>query len=64
MKQSIILNEDSFRTFDNYVMKNQGRLSWTYEVERIHDRYKVTLLNEDSVSLYHLMRKIEHKSLT
>lgn len=64
MKQSIILNEDSFRTFDNYVMKNQGRLSWTYEVERIHDRYKITLLNEKSVSLYHLMRKIEHKSLT
>lgn len=64
MKQSIILNEDSFRTFDNYVMKNQGRLSWTYEVERIHDRYKITLLNEGSVSLYHLMRKIEHKSLT
>lgn len=64
MKQSIILNEDSFRTFDNYVMKNQNRLSWTYEVERIHDRYKITLLNEDSVSLYQLMRKIEHKSLT
>lgn len=62
MKQSIILNADSFRTFDNYVMKNQGRLSWTYEVERIHDRYKVTLLNEKSVSLYQLMRKIEHKS--
>ena len=64
MKQSIILNEDSFRTFDNYVMKNQSRLSWTYEVERIHDRYKITLLNEKSVSLYQLMRKIEHKSLT
>jgi|TARA_X000001316_G_C922333_1_gene37449 hypothetical protein len=62
MKQSIILNADSFRTFDNYVMRNQGRLSWTYEVERIHDRYKVTLLNEKSVSLYQLMRKIEHKS--
>jgi len=62
MKQSIILNADSFKTFYNYVMRNQGRLSWTYEVERIHDRYKVTLLNEKSVSLYQLMRKIEHKS--
>jgi|TARA_R100001443_G_scaffold20279_2_gene32181 hypothetical protein len=58
MKQTIILDKDNFQKFDRYVVKNQDDLNWTYSVELLHSKYKVTLLNEGTVSLYEIVKQM------
>ena len=58
MKQTIILDKDNFQKFDRYVVKNQDDLNWTYSVELLHSKYKVTLLNEGNVSLYEIVKQM------
>tara|TARA_R100000773_G_scaffold44501_1_gene45890 strand:+ start:1451 stop:1627 length:177 start_codon:yes stop_codon:yes gene_type:complete len=58
MKQTIILDKDNFQKFDRYVVKNQNDLNWTYSVELFHSKYKVTLLNEEAVSLYEIVKQM------
>jgi|TARA_Y100001970_G_C13996094_1_gene730811 hypothetical protein len=58
MKQTIILDKDNFQKFDRYVVKNQDDLNWTYSVELLHSKYKVTLLNEGAVSLYEIVKQM------
>lgn len=64
LKQSIILDAHAFRKFDSYVTLNQQKLSWVYEVEKLHDRFKITVLSDTSVSLFDILQKIEGKALT
>jgi len=64
LKQSIILEPLTFKKFDSYVTLNQDKLSWVYEVEKIHNRFKITVLSDTSVSLFDILQKIEGKALT
>jgi|TARA_B100000287_G_scaffold347278_1_gene335101 hypothetical protein len=58
MKQTIILDKDNFQKFDRYVVKNQDDLNWTYSVELLHSRYKITLLNGEAISLYEIVKQM------
>tara|TARA_B100000902_G_C27261309_1_gene890924 strand:- start:398 stop:604 length:207 start_codon:yes stop_codon:yes gene_type:complete len=63
MQESIILNKELFRKFDNFVITNYenifSKTGVVYEVECLaDDNFKITLYNNQTISLAKIVEEI------